>query len=371
MNLRILWKRLLSIFMVLMLVATPIISIFASHTERFQVGSIFGREFHFDAAPMEISRDGYDWRDGWIFTVPIGTTITFTYPNLGTIDWWMIGTPSTNIDWSWPPVGGMEWTQLNSSTLQVVLSQIGRYEFNGAEDGYFYVNVVPERIPISTPSPTPTPVATPAPDTITTATIQNPHSAWATEYLERAVALNLIPDSLRDPSVNLTQPITRAEFAGVAVRIYESLGHTVALPTIVDRFVDTRDIDVLKAYNVGIMVGVSDTEFDPNALLNREQAATALTRAFKRATIPGWSFATDYQHPLQFTMPPLFADDAYISGWAREAVYFMTWNGIIMGTGNNMFSPRAVTSAQEAIGYATATREQALIIAVRMIENLQ
>jgi hypothetical protein len=36
-----------------------------------------------------------------------------------------------------------------------------------------------------------------------------------------------------------------------------------------------------------------------------------------------------------------------------------------------MFSPRAVTTAQQAIGYATATREQALIIALRMVENLQ
>jgi len=40
------------------------------------------------------------------------------------------------------------------------------------------------------------------------------------------------------------------------------------------------------------------------------------------------------------------------------------------GVGDNKFAPRATTSAEEAIGYAQATREQALLIAVRMVENL-
>ena len=43
----------------------------------------------------------------------------------------------------------------------------------------------------------------------------------------------------------------------------------------------------------------------------------------------------------------------------------------IIGPGaNNMFNPRAITPAQEAIGFATATREQALVISLRMLENL-
>jgi hypothetical protein len=48
----------------------------------------------------------------------------------------------------------------------------------------------------------------------------------------------------------------------------------------------------------------------------------------------------------------------------------MAANSIIGGTGNNMFSPKAVTDAQKAQGYAQATREQALAIAVRMVEHL-
>ncbi|MCL2216144.1 MAG: S-layer homology domain-containing protein [Defluviitaleaceae bacterium] len=218
----------------------------------------------------------------------------------------------------------------------------------------------------ATPAPTPVPAPGPA----QTSSVRNPHSSWAAPELERAATLNLIPETLQDPSVDLRNPITRAEFAGVIVRTFEQLSNIPALPAITDPFVDTRDQYVLRAFNTGLMVGISSTHFDPHTLLNREMAATALTRAFKRATIPGWTFATDADHPLQFAWPAQFADDGNISGWARESVYFMAANGIILGTGNNMFSPRAVTNEQQARGYAQATREQALIIALRMIENL-
>ena len=49
----------------------------------------------------------------------------------------------------------------------------------------------------------------------------------------------------------------------------------------------------------------------------------------------------------------------------------MVANEIIKGVGDNMFAPQNTTSEEEANGYANATREQALIIAVRMVENLK
>ena len=48
----------------------------------------------------------------------------------------------------------------------------------------------------------------------------------------------------------------------------------------------------------------------------------------------------------------------------------MVSRGIIQGMGNNLFGPRNTTSAQEATNYASATREQALLISTRMVENL-
>jgi hypothetical protein len=49
----------------------------------------------------------------------------------------------------------------------------------------------------------------------------------------------------------------------------------------------------------------------------------------------------------------------------------MASNEIIFGVGNNLFAPANITSAQESIGYAAATREQAIAISVRMVENLK
>ena len=48
----------------------------------------------------------------------------------------------------------------------------------------------------------------------------------------------------------------------------------------------------------------------------------------------------------------------------------MAANKIINGVGNNKFAPKNMTTADEANGYANTTREQALTIAVRMLENL-
>jgi len=180
---------------------------------------------------------------------------------------------------------------------------------------------------------------------------------------------SIIPEILID--ADLTQPITRLEFAAVCVKVFENLSGTKALPDVTNPFTDTSDPEVLKAYNVGITNGTSETTFTPNALLNREQCATMLTRVFKRATMAGWTLPADDRYKLTYSMPAPFADDALISEYARDSVYFMAANGIIQGKGNNLFVPRNTTTEQEAMGYANATREQALAIAMRMVRNLK
>lgn len=194
-------------------------------------------------------------------------------------------------------------------------------------------------------------------------------STWAETEIDKAKEYGLIPDILE--GAVMTDPITRLEFAAVSVKTYEKLSGVSALPAVVNPFTDCSDPEMLKAYNLNVAVGVSADTFAPDRLLNREQAAAMLTRVFKRATMPGWSYAEDAKFPLSFTQPAPFADDGEISGWARESVYFMAFNQIINGIGDNKFAPANTTSAQEANHYANATREQALAIAVRMVENFQ
>ena len=193
-------------------------------------------------------------------------------------------------------------------------------------------------------------------------------SDWAQEELARADELGLIPDCL--DGADLTADITRAEFAAVAVRLYENLSGETASAAQSNPFTDTNDPDVLLAYGTGLINGVSATTYEPDTLISREQLATLLTRVYKKHTMPGWTLAADGQFKLEYTAPAPFADDDKISGYAKESVYFMAANNLVGGIGGNRFAPRNTTEAETAIGYANATREAALIVAVRMMENL-
>ena len=198
-------------------------------------------------------------------------------------------------------------------------------------------------------------------------------SEWAQTWMEEADGLGLIPDCL--VGVDLKKQITRQEFAAVAVKIYESLAGEPAQPVADNPFIDCDDPEVLKALNVGITVGTAADKFSPDDTLTREQCATMLTRVYKKVAIPGWSMSSDAsfdsQFKAMFTMPALFDDDAQISGYAKDSVYFMAANGIINGVGNNLFAPKHGTNADEAATYGLATREQALKIAVGMVQNLK
>jgi len=194
-------------------------------------------------------------------------------------------------------------------------------------------------------------------------------SAWAAAELKKALDWGLIPDILM--GADMTKPITRAEFAAVCVKAYESLGNTKVEQVTENPFTDCNDPEVLKALKLGFTNGISPTIFSPDTLLNREQAATMLTRAFKKVTMEGWTLETDGQFKLNYTKPATFADDDQISSWAKDSVYFMAANNIINGVGGNKFAPKNTTPAEEAAKFANATREQALLMATRMVENLK
>ncbi|MBQ2911913.1 MAG: S-layer homology domain-containing protein [Clostridia bacterium] len=195
-------------------------------------------------------------------------------------------------------------------------------------------------------------------------------SGWAEKEIETAYDKQLIPEAL--VGKDLTQPITRAEFAAVSVKAYEAIADVkTKAPAIENPFSDTEDENVLKAYEIGIITGTGDgTTFSPSDLLNREQASTMLTRVYKKCFMEGWTIEKDAEFVLEYEKPAPFSDDDKISLWAKDSVYFMAANKIIQGS-EGKFMPKAVTDAEKAIGYAQATREQALIIATRMVENLK
>ena len=112
---------------------------------------------------------------------------------------------------------------------------------------------------------------------------------------------------------------------------------------------DTKDKEVLKAYNIGITKGTSNTTFSPDDLITREQMATMMTNALTKA-------GKDTSRPESVK---LFADDKDFSDYAKNSIYYMSSIGIIKGVGDNRFDAKG-----------NASREQALIISVKCIKKL-
>ena len=81
-----------------------------------------------------------------------------------------------------------------------------------------------------------------------------------------------------------------------------------------------------KAYALGITNGVTPTTFDPYTNISREQLATMLTRVYKSLSLPRLDPAQRRAVHPDYTGVTPFADDGYISAYAKPSVYFMVKN---------------------------------------------
>jgi len=157
-------------------------------------------------------------------------------------------------------------------------------------------------------------------------------SGWALETVNRAIAKGFVPDSLQG---RYSQAITRAEFCALAVRFYEAYtGQEIDSRT---AFTDTDDVNVEKAAALGVVSGIGDGSFHPDAPLNREQAAVILTNL---ARIIG--------SPLP-QAAPAFADSGAISGWARSAVGQVQAAGVMNGVGGSAFAPQDTYTREQSV----------------------
>ena len=72
------------------------------------------------------------------------------------------------------------------------------------------------------------------------------------------------------------------DIGGDAIKFYENLSGVAALPSVINPFIDCNDLEMLKAYNLWISVGVAANLFDPDGLLNREQALLIAVRMVEK-----------------------------------------------------------------------------------------
>ncbi len=185
-------------------------------------------------------------------------------------------------------------------------------------------------------------------------------STWATAELTKAEDIGLIPDILQ--GADMTKPITREEFAELAVLLYDKTAATLSTPTSPNPFTDCDNPQVLKALNIGTTKGTSDTTFTPSKLINREECAAMLYRTIK-------AIAPDGEYSI--TGVKDFKDQLDISGWAVDATKYMYKMSIIKGDAEGRFMPKANPTALQATTYGKATREAAILMSVRTYDILK
>ena len=166
-------------------------------------------------------------------------------------------------------------------------------------------------------------------------------SIWAASDVDMATEKGFVPLALQS---QFTRPITRAEFAILAVTLYESMrGEITGRAT----FADTSDTNVEKAAYIGIVSGLGDNRFDPDGTLTREQAAVMLSRLAEAIT----------GRPIGFYLSIRFLDSDAISPWAKEGVFKMLSHDIMTGVGDNIFAPQQ-----------PYTREQSIVTIMRVFD---
>ena len=161
-------------------------------------------------------------------------------------------------------------------------------------------------------------------------------SVWAASEVKSAESEGIITNAVK---MNYQKDITREEFCELVIKLYEKL--TLKSPSSgTDVFIDTDNPEVLKAYNLGIVKGISYNQFAPYSKITRQEICVMLVRcigiAVNDADIN--SFSNNY-----------FADKYKIAYWAANSVNYAYDNGIIKGIGNNYIDPLGDTTCEQAI----------------------
>jgi hypothetical protein len=147
---------------------------------------------------------------------------------------------------------------------------------------------------------------------------------WLAGSVEIALKHDLIPENLKS---KYSQPLTRAEFSSLVVRVYEKIaGEEIKVKK---TFTDTKSTDAEKVAGLEILSGIGNGKFDPNAIINREQVAVAVKRMMDKL---GYKFYISPDYQIEF---PLYMNDydKSVSSWAKESMVWLIFES--MGYGLN------------------------------------
>ena len=163
---------------------------------------------------------------------------------------------------------------------------------------------------------------------------------WAKNYIGLLAAMGKvggIGNDMYDPDGSLT----RAQFLAFLAKATDGIDVKQSQPAgFTD--VDSKDWSyayVNWGYAEGIVSGVGDNKFNPNAPITREQMTVMLCK---------YAVFQKYALPQKENVSMDFADKNRISSWALDYVYTVVGSKIMMGMGENRFEPQGIATRAQA-----------------------
>lgn len=159
-------------------------------------------------------------------------------------------------------------------------------------------------------------------------------SDWAKADVDTAIENGLVPLSQQE---RYRKNITREDFCEIAYEL-PIIQNALKNDDLKDAyFTDTENEKILSMCGLGIIEGVGDDRFAPDAFITREEAAVILSRIY--------SIYNSDTAPSDF----IYDDHDNISDWAAEAIYKMRSAGIMNGVSDTKFSPKSNYTTEQSI----------------------
>ena len=174
-------------------------------------------------------------------------------------------------------------------------------------------------------------------------------SRWAEAEMAQAIGLGFVPEDLLG---DCTQPVTRRDFARIALRFVSELQYGFRVGTGLfaeaycraggiepaQPFADAPEEELTQARSVGLVNGRSDTEYDPDSGITRQEAALILRRVYGC-----------YGDPEAVDAASDYADAGEIAAWASPGVDFVTAAGVMQGVGEGRFDPLGPYTLEQCV----------------------
>ena len=165
-------------------------------------------------------------------------------------------------------------------------------------------------------------------------------SEWAVEEVQKAREYGLIPAGMYHSFID---NVSRLEFCRLVMALYTKITGIPEKTDLQSVFIDTYNMSIINAYELGIVKGVGGGYFLPGTSITRQEIAVMLFNA-----ITAINSASGKDILGNFSAAQVFLDRDQTAEWAVEAINTLRSNDIMLGDGRNRFNPLDNTTKEMA-----------------------